>query len=117
MNRDIDPDQKRTARQNRALHVLFDLFAQNLNDNGLDMKKTLKPTVDIPWSAAGVKEYLWRPVQKAQLNKDSTTQLTTKEIDMVFDTLNKHMGEKFGLHVPFPSIETVLQDIQAKRMK
>lgn len=99
---------KRTAQQNRALHVLYQLMADNLNDNGLDMRKTLKPGVEIPWSARSVKEYLWRPVQEAQLNKKSTTELTTVEIDKVFDTLNKHLGEKFGLHTPFPSIETLI---------
>lgn len=98
----------RTAQQNKALHVLFNLLAQNLNENSLDMRKTLKPGVEIPWTGRAVKEYLWRPIQEAQLDKKSTTQLTTVEIDQVFDTINKHLGEKFGLHVPFPTIEDVL---------
>lgn len=105
---------RRTQRQNRAIHVLFNLLAQNLNENGLDMRKTLKPGVDIPWTGKAVKEYLWRPVQQAQLGKTSTTELTTIEIDQVFDTINRHMGEKFGLHTPFPSIEDVLNQ-QDKR--
>jgi hypothetical protein len=99
---------QRTKQQNKALHVLFNLLAQTLNDNGLDMRKTLKPEVEIPWSGRSVKEYLWRPIQTAQLNKKSTTELTTKEIDEVFDTINKHLGEKFGFHVPFPSIEELM---------
>jgi len=99
---------QRTVRQNKALHVLFRLLAETLNDNGLDMRKTLKPGIDIPWSPESAKEYLWRPVQEAQLNKKSTTELTTKEIDEVFDTINKHLGEKFGVHVPFPSIEELI---------
>ena len=99
---------QRTNQQNKALHVLYQLLANTLNDNGLDMRKTLKPEIDIPWSPASVKEYLWRPIQKAQLNKQSTTELTTKEIDEVFDTINKHLGEKFGLTIDFPSIETII---------
>lgn len=106
---------KRTAQQNRALHVLFALLASTLNENGLDMRKTLKPEIEIPWSGNSVKEYLWRPIQVAQLNKNSTTELTTIEIDQVFDTINKHMGEKFGLHVPFPSIEDII--LQQEAMK
>lgn len=101
---------QRTNQQNKALHVLFELLAQNLNEAGLDMRKTLKPGIEIPWNSTTVKEYLWRPIQKIQLNKGSTTELTTKEIDEIFDTLNKHLGEKFGLYTPFPSIETILQD-------
>jgi hypothetical protein len=108
---------QRTAQQNKALHVLFQLLANTLNENGLDMRKTLKPGVEIPWSGRGVKEYLWRPIQKAQLNKTSTTELSTVEIDEVFDTINKHLGQTFGLHVPFPSIEHVLQNMQAEKRK
>ncbi len=98
----------RTVQQNKALHVLFNLLANELNEAGLDMRKTLKPEIDIAWSPAAIKEYLWRPVQKAQLNKVSTTELTTKEIDEVFDTISRHLGEKFGLHVRFPSIEELI---------
>lgn len=105
----------RTSQQNKALHVLFKLLANILNENGLDMKKTLKPEIDIPWSDGSVKEFLWRPVQVAQLNKKSTTQLTTKEIDEVFNTINRHIGEKFGIHIPFPSIEELILKEESKR--
>lgn len=99
---------QRTRQQNKALHVLFNLLASELNQAGLDMRKTLKDEIDIPWSGPSVKEYLWRPIQTAQLNKKSTTEMTTVEIDRVFDTINKHLGEKFGLHVRFPSVEELI---------
>ena len=102
--------EKRTDKQNRSLHLLFKLLAEELNQSGLDMRKTLKPGVDIPWSGDSVKEFLWRPIQEAQLNKKSTTELTTKEIDAVFDTITRHIGEKFGIYVPFPSIDEVLNE-------
>lgn len=107
--------RQRTTQQNKALHVLFRMLAEELNDAGLDMRKTLKQSVDIPWDPKTVKEYLWRPVQKAQLGKDSTTELTTEEIDKVFDTINRHLGERFGLHVPFPSIEELMLNEIAKK--
>ena len=102
--------EKRTDKQNRSLHLLFKLLAEELNENGLDMRRTLKPGVEIPWSGDSVKEFLWRPIQEAQLNKKSTTELTTKEIDAVFDTITRHIGEKFGIYVPFPSIDEVLNE-------
>jgi hypothetical protein len=40
----------RTMAQNSALHLWLGQVAQTLNDAGLDMKKTLKPNVDIPWT-------------------------------------------------------------------
>lgn len=102
--------QLRTTKQNKALHVLFKLLADDLNDRGLDMRKTLKPGVDIPWTEVSVKEYLWRPIQRAMLHKKSTTELTTKEIDSVFDVLVKHLGEQFGISVVFPSIEEIYKE-------
>ena len=116
---DLEPKNypKRTNRQNRALHVLFNLLAQELNDNGLDMRKTLKPNIDIAWTGASVKEHLWKPVQKLQLNKDSTTELTTVEIDQVFDTIVRHLGETFGVGINFPSIDATLYEIEAQRLE
>jgi len=96
-------EKRRTLQQNKALHKYFEMLADELNDAGLDMKKVI--TVDVPWSPLTVKEWLWKPVQKAQLLKESTTELTTDEINKVYETMNRLMGDKFGIHVPFPSDE------------
>jgi hypothetical protein len=118
-NDQLDPKQypQRTKQQNKALHVLFRMLADNLNNAGLDMRKTLKPGIDIPWGPVSVKEFLWRPIQEAQLGKHSTTELTTVEIDEVFETINKHLGEKFGLHVPFPSIEELIREYESRQKR
>lgn len=101
------PEKQRTSQQNRALHVYFQLVADALNDAGLDMRAVLKPEVEIPWTRTSIKEYLWKPIQRIQLGKASTTELTTKEIDQVFDTMNRHLA-KHGVHEPFPSVEEIL---------
>jgi hypothetical protein len=103
-------DKQRTLKQNQALHLFFTYIADELTTHGLDMRKTLKPTVEIPWSGKSVKEYIWRPVMKAQLGKSSTTEMTTKEIDQVLDTLTKHFGEKFGITLTFPSVESLINE-------
>lgn len=97
---------QRTLKQNASLHIYFDLLAEELNKAGYDMKKTFKHDVDIPWTPLTVKEYLWKPIQKSYILKQSTTELNTKEIDKIYDILNKHLGEKTGVYVPFPSNET-----------
>lgn len=99
----IREQNQRTARQNSALHKYFKLLADSLNDSGYDMKHII--TVDIPWSSDTVKQWLWKPVQKAQLLKESTTELTTAEVNKVYETINRLMAEKFNIHVPFPSDE------------
>lgn len=99
---------QRTIQQNKSLHKYFELLAEELNEAGLDMRKLLKDTIDIPWNKDTVKDYLWRPIQKAQIKKESTTELTTAEVTKVYETLNRFLGEKKGIHVPFPTSEPPL---------
>jgi hypothetical protein len=110
-------DKLRTSTQNRAMHLYFNHLAEELNNCGLDMRRTLKPGIDIPWSGKTVKEYLWRPVMQSQLGIESTTMLTTKDIDKVFETLTRHLGMKFGLIVDFPSIETQINKLRTEEEK
>jgi len=110
---------QRTQRQNRALHKYFEFVADELNDAGLDMRTVLKPGIEIPWSKMSVKEYLWKPVMAIQLQKKSTVQMTTKDIDTIYDTLNRFLALK-GLHTPFPSIEAIMAkqlEIESERKK
>lgn len=95
--------EQRTLQQNKALHKYFELLADELNDVGLDMKKVI--TVDVPWSPETIKEWIWKPVQRAQLLKESTTEMTTAEVNKVYETVNRLMAEKFGVSVPFPGLE------------
>lgn len=99
---------KRTDQQNKALHLWFSLLATALNDAGYDMKKTIRQEIDIPWTAYSVKEYLWRPIQKEYLHKQSTTQLNTKNIDAIYDIVNRVIGERTGVYVEFPNIESLM---------
>ncbi len=96
--------KQRTLKQNRALHLYFTMVADTLNEAGLDMRAVLNPEVEIPWSGNTVKDFMWRPIQTIQLQKKSTTELTTKDIDKIYDTMNRHLA-KHGVHIPFPSIE------------
>lgn len=98
--------EKRTLQQNKALHLHFQHIAEALNDAGQDMRRTLSHEIEIPWTAETVKEYLWRPVQEAQLLKESTTELTTKEINEIAETLARFLGAKVGVvPPPFPNNE------------
>lgn len=99
--------QQRTTQQNKALHVGLTLLAKTLNDAGLDMKVILKPEVSIPWTKVSVKEYLFKPIMAAMMDKASTTELEKQgEIEQVWDTLFRHLGEKHGIeYIPFPSMD------------
>ena len=95
----------RTDKQNRALHLYLTQLSEALNDAGFDMKKLLKQEIDIPWDTINAKEYLWRPIQKELLKKKSTTQLKSHEIDKVYEVLNRMIGERTGIYIPWPCIE------------
>lgn len=93
----------RTLTQNAALHKFCDLLAIELNNAGLDMKKTLKADAEIPWRPESVKEHLWRPIQKAVIDKESTTEADTSDYSKVYNVLIRHISQKFGVYVPWPS--------------
>lgn len=97
---DIKNIDTRTLVQNRALHKYFSLLAQTLNNAGLSVSKTIK--IDVEWTQHTTKELLWKPIQKATLNKTSTTKLNRDEISQVYDTLNRALSLKFGVSVAFP---------------
>lgn len=100
----------RSIKQNRALHLMFRQLADALTDAGFDIRKTLKSDFEIMWTAYSVKELLWRPVQKAVCGKKSTTEITTEEINKIFDVITKGIGEKTGVYIPFPSIEELMKE-------
>ena len=94
-----------TDLQRKSMHLYCRLLATALNDAGYDMKKLLKPEVDIPWTDVSVKEHLWRPIQKAITGKVSTTKAETKEHPYVYEVLARHMSQKFGVFVAWPCKE------------
>lgn len=97
----------RTLQQNSALHLWFQQLADELNDKGFDMRLFVKKDINIEWSGQSIKEYLWRPLQKAKFGKKSTTQLfKTGEIDEIYDIINKEVIERtkgWAVCPPFPS--------------
>ncbi len=107
---------QRTDQQNRALHLYFQWVADSLNDAGLDMRAVLKPEVEIPWDARAVKEYMWRPIMRLQLGKESTTELQKGEIDKVFETFNRHLA-KHGVGLEFPSEARRSEFFEAMEMR
>lgn len=102
------PSKQRTEVQNRSLHLYFELIAQRLNDAGYDVQTVIKQVMDVSWSKILVKELLWKRAQEKMLGKKSTTELTTKEIDIVFDQVNRFLAEKFGISEPWPSLDELI---------
>lgn len=95
-----DPTKQRTNQQNRALHLFCRLLSKTLNDAGLDQRRVLLPSVDIPWNEESVKESLWRPIQEAVIQKQSTAEAETGEYNQVYEVLTRHLSQKLGVTAP-----------------
>lgn len=92
--------KQRTLTQNKALHLFCQMLADTLNAHGLDMRRTLKQDIDIPWTGYSAKEHLWRPVQEAVIGKESTVDADRQEYSQVYEVIARHMSQKHGIAVP-----------------
>ena len=99
---------KRSSQQNKSLHVLFQNISFELNRIGMEFTYNGIKGIEIQttYTPEIVKEFLWKPLQKALLKKESTTKLTTQDINMIFEILGKWFSEK-GVVIDFPSAETI----------
>lgn len=99
-------ERVRTDQQRKAIEVFCRNAARVLNDAGLDKREVfakMKEGAEIPWCQDGFKNDIWRQFQIAMLDKESTADLETKEVSQVYEVINRFLGERFGVHVPFPS--------------
>lgn len=94
---------QRTRQQNKAMWRWLSLIADALNDAGFDMRKTLKPHIDIPWNKERAKEHLWNPIQEAMTDKSSSGSLSKQELSEVQEVIARHLAASTGVSVPFPT--------------
>ncbi len=97
--------QQRSLTQNSAIHKYFELLAGKLNDKGLDMKAVLSPGIDIPWTSELVKELLWKRVQLAMFDIESTSKLSRQQVSQVYDVLHRKLAADHDVNIQFPSKE------------
>tara|TARA_R100000541_G_scaffold12033_1_gene20328 strand:- start:2135 stop:2575 length:441 start_codon:yes stop_codon:yes gene_type:complete len=79
----------RTNPQNAALHLFFDWLAIELNAEGHTQKlvfDNLKDGSHAAWDRDSTKN-LWRIMQRALVQKNSTSELTTTEVDKIYSAL------------------------------
>lgn len=103
---ELNTETPRSKKQNNALHMYLSHLAKDLNDRGFDMRKVLKPEVEIPWTTKSAKEFLWRPIQEIMTGEESTRNASTTDYPQIYDALNRHLGTKFGVSVEWPCKET-----------
>lgn len=90
-----------TGKQNAALHVYFRLLSKELNANGLTVETFFKDGYEVPFSEEIVKEHIWRPIQIAVTEKESSQELTTIETQQIYENVNRALANR-SIHVPWP---------------
>lgn len=98
----LTTERRPTVQQFNALHLWCERLATALNDAGLDMRKMLKESIQIPWTKTTVKNELWRPIQIIVCGAESTKDPAPHEYVEIYDILNRHLSEKKGIHVAWP---------------
>lgn len=90
----------RTNAQNNAIHAFLRELSKNLNAAGFDLLSfPWKEGVEIPWSLELAKERLWVPIQQVVTDKKKTSELTTAEVDKVYQPLARKIS---GMGVECP---------------
>ena len=104
----IEKKNTRTTRQNSALHLLFTIVSSQLNEMGIEFQYYgLKGKVlSVRHTPHLVKEHIWRPIQKALFDIDSTTKINTEQINEIVDVLAKYFAER-GVVIQFPSKDQI----------
>jgi hypothetical protein len=101
-------EKPRTPSQNKSLHKLFTDVSNHCVSVGLDQKTVVNKleAYSCPTSPAFVKE-TWRAMQVAITGKESTTELTSAEINQVYEVFSKFYSELTGESFTFPSYDAL----------
>jgi len=88
-------------------------FAEEISDVAKRLKViSHKLKVEIPWTETAVKEGIWKPIQHALTEKTSTTELTTAEVNQVYEAVEDALASRLSPWepVPFPSEESMSEE-------
>lgn len=111
---DLKPN-RRSNRQNKALHTYLTLIARELENQGQTMNGVVKllGTIEIPPTKESVKTIIWKPIQNTLYSKKSTTELTTAEVTKVYEVMSQFLANQFQISIPFPSEEDSEEYLQS----
>ena len=105
---------QRTKQQNKAMHLFFREVADELNDRGYSVNDRQVIRMDIPFTPEIIKELMWKRLMFAMFpGVTSTKELSTKQVDRVYEVFNRMLADNWHVHIPFPSIESLIQASEA----
>jgi len=83
------------------------MVADEMCNNGTSIQDVVKSVnlADIVPDTKNLKEVLWRPIQLAITGKESSTDLTTSEVNKVYEAVSMYLAKNQEIDLPFPSVE------------
>ena len=94
----------RTPPQNRSLHLYLRMMTKKFNDAGISQAmafKQFKTGFELPVTEYFLK-HVFQVIAYGMVGKKHTAELTTVEMQEVYDAFNLGMGEKFSISLPWP---------------
>lgn len=101
----MENEEQRTLKQNKSLHKYCEVLSETLNEMGIT-QEVLVRGLEVDNSPESVKA-VFRALGKAKYGKESTADLTTKEISSCYEEFNRHIS-KLGVYIPWPSEEEII---------
>lgn len=94
-------DKQRSTQQNRWFYKAIRQLAEDMEAAGLDMRTVIR--VPIKPTVKNVKSEMVDPIMMALYpDRESSTELTTKELTELMEVLNRATSEKLGIAIMFP---------------
>ena len=93
---------RRTTRQSNAVHKWFSLIANEARNNGETAGMLLKRPAELPITETMLKD-CYKQIAKKMFDKDSTTKLSTVEMQAVNVVFERVIAERLNISIPFPS--------------
>lgn len=101
---------QRTTLQNRSLHKWATLMADSMNAAGYEQRavmENLHEDFDVPWSMEAVKSIFRRVAGIMYPDVESTADLTTTQIQRVYEVVDAKLAEITGIRHEWPSEESM----------
>jgi hypothetical protein len=101
-------EKTRTLQQNKSLHLYFQQIANLLNEHGVDMRALLEAfrEEDTPITGNNIKD-IFKSILFRMHGKNTTTEMTTQELNEVFMVFNKNVSVLTGENIELPSRESL----------
>ena len=93
-------------KQMSSIHIYYREIAEKLNEAGFDIQRAIDMgaiRISVGFTEHNVKEIFGKAVIESLFpDKDSHTRLSTTQTQLVYETLNLAIAERFHVSIPFP---------------